>query len=193
MTSARKQAGRRRRGLVYAGALALAAALVLVLEARGAAGPAVPHASAPARAARAEFRLTALNGTGFTIPTGKPTILYFMSASCSSCWQGSAQLSQLWPGIRTGADLISLDVAPQVDTAQSVDKMVSTTGALWPQAFATPAILSRYAVRDLDTVVVLTPGGKVVYNGAIPPNQRIRALLRHAGQRPTAPGGTVGS
>ncbi len=197
MPSKRTPPRPRSRALAYAGAILgvlAGVAAVLIMGSHSVARPLTRASSAttraaakPARQAPAPlFRLTTLAGTAVAIPTGKPTVLYFMSASCSSCWQGSAQLSQLWPRWRGRADLISLDVTPQVDTPRAVAQMVSTTGATWPQAYATQAILSRYRVEYLDTVVVLSPRGKVVYDGAIPPNPRLSILLGKAaasGQR----------
>ena len=75
---------------------------------------------------------------------------------------------------------MSLDVTPQVDTASQVEQMAQQTGATWPEGFATSAILNRYHIDYLDTVVVLSPAGKVVYDGGIPSNARLLALVKSA-------------
>lgn len=126
------------------------------------------------------YRLTSMTGQTLTFPQGRPTLLYFMSASCSSCWQGNSQIAGIYPTLRHMAQVVSLDVTPQVDTVSQVEQMVQSTGATWPQAFATPSILTRYRIRYLDTTVVLSPTGKVVYDGAIPSDSRLLALMRRA-------------
>jgi cytochrome oxidase Cu insertion factor (SCO1/SenC/PrrC family) len=174
------------------GAAALVAVGVVVLHggtSATAAGSAVVssgHATtstpgAPeAVAAGGGYRLASVTGEPVTFPDGRPTLLYFMSASCSSCWQGNSQIAQIYSALRTRAQVVSLDVTPQVDTVSQVQEMAQQTGATWPQAFATSAILNRYHVDYLDTVVVLSPTGKVVYDGGIPSNAKLLALVKGA-------------
>lgn len=126
------------------------------------------------------FRVPTITGGTLAIPTGKPTLLYFMSSSCSSCWQGESQLSQVWPKLRNKAEFISLDVAPGVDTIQSIQTMQHETGATWPQAFASSAVIEHYRVEYLDTAVVLSPSGRVLYEGEVPPPGRLLSLLTPA-------------
>ncbi len=126
------------------------------------------------------YRLTSVTGQAVTFPAGRPTLLYFMSASCSSCWQGNSQIAQVYKALSARAQVVSLDVTPQVDTASQVEQMAQQTGATWPEGFATSAILNRYHIDYLDTVVVLSPTGKVVYDGGIPSNAKLLALVKSA-------------
>ena len=139
-----------------------------------------PGATTQAVATGSGYRLTSVSGQPVAFPAGRPTLLYFMSASCSSCWQGNSQIAQIYRALSTRAQVVSLDVTPQVDTVSQVQQMAQQTGATWPQAFATSAILNRYHVDYLDTVVVLSPTGKVVYDGGIPSNAKLLALVRGA-------------
>ena len=54
-----------------------------------------PGTAAQAAAAGNGYRLTSVTGQTVTFPAGRPTLLYFMSASCSSCWQGNSQIAQV--------------------------------------------------------------------------------------------------
>lgn len=146
----------------------------------GGATAAVSKGAEGAGALGSPFRLTSLTGQSLVFPGPRPTLLYFMSASCSSCWQGASQIARIWPRLRREAQVISLDVTPQVDSPAAVEQMTQATGARWPQAFATAAILNRYRVEYLDTAVVLSPTGKVLYDGAVPSNRRILALVKQA-------------
>lgn len=133
-------------------------------------------------AAGGGYRVTSVTGQTVTFPQGRPTLLYFMSASCSSCWQGSTQIAQIYPKLEHMAQVVSLDVTPQVDTSTQIEQMVQSTGVTWPQAFATSSILTHYHISYLDTAVVLSPTGKVLYDGGIPSNTRLMALIRQAGK-----------
>lgn len=147
----------------------------------GVAAASAPSASPPAAVpAGAGYRLTSIGGQAVAFPQGRATLLYFMSASCSSCWQGNSQIARIYPRLRHMAQVLSLDVTPQVDTASQVEEMAHSTGAVWPQAFAAPSILTRYRIRYLDSAVVLSRTGKVLYDGGIPSDRRLLALMRRA-------------
>jgi hypothetical protein len=159
-------------GAVGAAALALAAGLVF---GRGGMGAVV----ATRTQRTGDYRLTSIGGQSLAFPDrSKPTLLYFMSASCSSCWQGDHQLAQIYPQLRGRAEVVSLDVTPQVDTPSQLAQMARATGAVWPQAFATSSILARYGINDLDTVVIVSPNGKVAYDGAMPSRAKLLTLIR---------------
>jgi hypothetical protein len=161
---------------------ATSAAVVYTGQAAATPGPSLE----PTTKLAGGYRLTSVTGQTIVFPDRRPTLLYFMSASCLSCWQGNSQIAQIYPKLRKDAEVVSLDVTPQVDTVADVEQMMQETGAQWPQAFATPSILNRYHIEYLDTAVVLSPTGKVVYDGPIPSNGQILALLHKAAAVPPA-------
>lgn len=134
----------------------------------------------PTDPAAPAFTVTALSGSTVSVPNGAPTVVYFMSAICGSCIQGEQQLAQLAPQLPGSVRLLSLDVTPQSDTAQSLAGVAQETGARWPQAFATSAILQAYRVTQLDQVAVVTASGRVLYNGPLPSNSQLLSLIHRA-------------
>jgi hypothetical protein len=155
--------------LVALAALAVFAALRL---------SSAPVVSEAARRVGPVFRLTSITGKAIVLPTGKPTLLYFMAAWCSSCWQGESALAPLWRKLHARAVFLSLDVSPQLDAKTTIAAMAEKTGGSWPHAYATPAILNHYRISYLDTVVVLSPAGQVLYSGPTPGDRELSRLLR---------------
>lgn len=148
---------------------------------RTASTTASPQPFVAAQVSGGSYRLVDVGGRTVVFPNRRPALLYFMSASCSSCWQGNSQIARIYPKLRREAQIVSLDVTPQVDSALQVKRMARLTGAGWPQAFATPSILNRFGISYLDTAVVLSPAGKVIYDGQVPSNGRLLSLIQEAG------------
>ncbi len=63
---------------------------------------------------------------------------------------------------------------PVVDSAAMLTAVARQSGAPWPQAFATPALLKAYHVVALDQAAILTARGRVVYDGGLPSNGQLR-------------------
>ena len=126
-------------------------------------------------------RVTSVSGQTVSWPRpGTVTVLYFMSAQCGSCIQGEQQLAALQAGLPATVQLVSLDVTPGVDTAAMLRSVARETGAQWPQAFATPALLTAYHVAALDQVAILTAQGRVVYDRGLPSNAQLRQWIARA-------------
>ncbi|PSR20007.1 MAG: hypothetical protein C7B45_17000, partial [Sulfobacillus acidophilus] len=126
-------------------------------------------------------QVTSVSGQTVSWPRpGVVTVLYFMSAQCGSCIAGERQLAALQAGLPATVRLLSLDVTPEVDTAAMLRAVARETGAHWPQAFATPALLTAYHVVALDQVAILTAQGRVVYDGGLPSNGQMRQEIAQA-------------
>lgn len=126
------------------------------------------------------FSVTDMTGQTVTIPSGHTTILYFMAAWCGSCIAGEQQLVQLQPQLPSGVQMVSLDVTAQTDTPAALDQLASATGAKWPQAFASRAVISAYRIVYLDTVAVVSAKGQLVYEGPLPSPPKLLSIVRSA-------------
>ncbi len=147
----------------------------------GAVAESTPPTAAATSSSVSADQVTSASGQTVSWPrSGTVTVLYFMSAQCGSCIQGERQLAALQAGLPATVRLLSLDVAPGVDTAAMLRAVARETGAHWPQAFATPAILTAYHVAALDQVAVLTARGRVVYDGGLPSNSQMRQEIARA-------------
>lgn len=127
------------------------------------------------------FQVTSLNAGPVRVPAGRPTVVYFMSAACGSCYAGEQQLAQVAAHMPASVQWLSLDVEPGYDTPSAVLSMAQTVGARWPQAFATPAILQEYHIAVLDMVAVIGQHGALLYDGPLPATARLEALIHQAG------------
>jgi thiol-disulfide isomerase/thioredoxin len=128
----------------------------------------------------AAFTVKTLEGQRVTVPDGRPTVVFFMSAGCGSCLGGEQQLAQLAETMPARVRWLSLDVAPGYDTPQAVLSAAALTGAHWPQGYATAAILKAYHVTQLDQVAVISGNGRLIYDGALPSSARLSVLLDQA-------------
>ncbi len=126
------------------------------------------------------FRVVTLNAGTVHVPGARPTVVYFMSASCGSCISGEQQLARVAAQTPATVQWLSLDVEPGYDTSAAVLKMARDTRAHWPQAFATNAIINAYHVTQLDTVAVIAKNGTLVYDGALPASRQLRQLTHEA-------------
>jgi thiol-disulfide isomerase/thioredoxin len=139
--------------------------------------PAASSSGAPATTA---FRVTTLEGSSVQVPDGHPVVLYFMSAQCASCAQGEQQLSAFVRRLPPGVQVLSLDVTPSYDPASAVLAMARDVGATWPQAYATVPIMEAYNVTQLDQLAVVNGAGRIVYDGPLPSNASLLALVHQA-------------
>lgn len=126
--------------------------------------------------------LESVSGQAISIPGSGVTVLYFMSAQCSSCAAGAHQLLGLVNQLPPGARLVSVDVAPGQDTPHLLAQFNSSVGVTWPQVYATNAMLQAYHVTALDEVAVVNARGQVTYVGALLPVAKLaRIVNRTAG------------
>ena len=146
----------------------------------GATTPTAPASAGPTGTVVPAFQVASLNAGTVRVPMAKPTVVYFMSAGCGSCISGEQQLAHVAAETPTSVQWLSLDVDPGYDTRQAVLNMAQSTGAHWPQAFATNAIINAYYVTQLDMVAVIAKNGTLLYDGALPSNTRLITLIHQA-------------
>lgn len=126
------------------------------------------------------FQVASLNAGTIRVPMARPTVVYFMSASCGSCISGEQQLARVAAQTPASVQWVSLDVDPGYDTPQAVLSMAQYTGAHWPQAFGTNAIIQAYHVTQLDMVAVIAKNGALLYDGALPSLTHLKTLIHQA-------------
>lgn len=119
--------------------------------------------------------LTAVNGQRITVNPNEKTVLHFMTSSCSECLPTEINLAgfQHTKGVR----LISVDVEPQTDTPATIAQFSRIAGSHWPYVLETsPALLQRFHVTALDTVIVLYHS-KVIFDAVAPSRTQLRSVL----------------
>lgn len=126
------------------------------------------------------FTLTTLTHSQITIPYKGVTILYFMSSQCGSCIQGEKQLALLQPKLPSSVHIVSLGISPEYGTPQGLINAAESTGANWPQTFATPNLLQTFHITRLEQTVVISSQDQIVFNTVLPPDAVLMQVIQEA-------------
>lgn len=112
------------------------------------------------------FEITTLEGQTFSLPAipGRPVILFFSAAGCSSCWAEAKALAQVAETYRAEKlDVLILDIDPN-DTVADVQRFREAAGL--PQHWALDSMGSvtrAYQIRALNTTIIFNAQGTIVY------------------------------
>lgn len=179
----RSRAGQRWLAVPAAGLLLTG--LILLVVRQGVLLPSPPGASVPASTPLAamdqqqtssspwsDLTLQRLDGSELKlsdIVRGKPSVLWFMAAWCSSCLAEARTLGQIYQEFgRQGLQVIAIDVEPTETRRQLEGFKNLVRGADYLWAFdRTGAVLQAFQVRYLDTTIVIDGAGKVVHRDEV--------------------------
>ncbi|UOF90897.1 TlpA family protein disulfide reductase [Fodinisporobacter ferrooxydans] len=119
--------------------------------------------------------MTDINGKPVKIDPNKLTVLHFMVTSCSTCLPTEETLTKFQN--QNNVQLISIDVDPQNDNADSIQTFKKATGATWPYVMDTnQSLIQQFHITELDTVIVLHHG-QVIYKGVAPSSADLKKVL----------------
>lgn len=180
-------------------ATGIVVAAVLLLAGCRAAAPATPDADAGTTAGAAGATSTAgaasarsvtvraLGGQRIRIPSERPTVVYFFSATCGSCIQGAhalVQAQQQAQAAQTAATFLAVDLDP-TEPPQVIGEFVRAAGNPdLPAVSDRDAALSRrYQVTALSTLVIIDPTGRVTYRATEPSPAQILDAIAKAARR----------
>ncbi|RAQ94068.1 hypothetical protein A4R35_00890 [Thermogemmatispora tikiterensis] len=135
-----------------------------------------------------DFSLPLLHGTTFSLAQarGHPVVLYFLAPTCATCVQGSQQLAHVIEASRsTGAIALALDVnsGDRPEDLEAFVRAVGQPAASVLQWGIDPSgtIVSAYGIQTLESMVVISAGGKVLTVSATPLSPaQLTALLQQA-------------
>jgi thiol-disulfide isomerase/thioredoxin len=109
-----------------------------------------------------------LAGGTFRLPAGRPAVVYFMAAWCSSCRAEAQALGRLQRQLGDRAAILAVDVDPSDLEAQTRAFFHAVGDPGYAVARDQDGRLAgAFAVRALDTTVVVDPAGRVVYRDAV--------------------------
>ncbi len=147
----------------------------------GSTGPSASSGSAPSstsvqsNATVGALTLTAVTGARIVVNPAQKTVLHFMTSSCSECLPTEIMLAKFQHA--PGVQLISIDVQPQTDTAATIAQFSRIAHSHWPYVLeGTPALVQRFHITALDTVIVLYHNS-VVFSAVAPSRQQLAAVL----------------
>lgn len=150
------------------------------VRATGVVGTAVGDTAPP-------FSVKDIQGQTVTLAAGKPTLMYFVAAWCSSCSYGDTQLRQVYDRYGHAVRLITVDVDPQQDTPQMVATFAKNYGGPWPAVLDQGERLTQlYHVTSLDSSYLVNAQGVIVYAAQAPLtaaawDNRLQPLVSRAG------------
>lgn len=160
----------RRAGL----ALAVAAASAMLLAACGTTPTAsssqqrTTHPTA-ATSAVSGTALTTIDGTTVQVPSSKPSVLVFISISCADCSAAAKAVAQASHTVGDKANFLAVDLDPGVPTQDLKSFLAYVHAKNLPTMIdQKAALLAKYQVSALSSVLVINPAGKVTYRAVNP-------------------------
>lgn len=152
----------------------------------GKAGQAAParnaHTASGGGPAPAALSVKTVSGSTFSLPAGKPTVLFFMTGECASCIEGARALDTIERQYGDRLAVLAVDRDPGATTA-AVRAFAQAAGNPRYSFARDPdgRMVGAFAVRALDTVVITDAGGAVVYRAVSPDQASLRTALGKAG------------
>lgn len=177
--------GSRRRWLAIAGA-AVATLLVLAvtytaLSAEPGPAPGAVSSAADSNNAATAFTASTLSGDEVAIPGGRPSVIFFFSATGGTCGPGARALAEAQAST-PDANYVAVDIDPNESVNDVQEFLTANDASTLAYARDTDASLTRaYQLTQLSTAVVLDAGGTEVYRGVDPTSTQIRSALTKAG------------
>jgi thiol-disulfide isomerase/thioredoxin len=122
-------------------------------------------------------------GGAFRLPAGRPAVVWFMAAWCATCQAEAQALGQLQRQAGDRAAILAVDVDPVDQPSQTRAFFHAAGDPTYAVARDQDGRLAQaFAVRALDTTVVLDARGRVVYRDDVPTGlATLRSALAKAG------------
>ncbi|GGO85463.1 hypothetical protein GCM10011584_05490 [Nocardioides phosphati] len=177
--------GLRRRWLTIAGA-ALVTLLVLAvtytaLSSQPDPAPGAASSTAGSSKVATAFTASTLSDEEVPVPGGKPSVVFFFSATCGTCGPGARALAEAQAGT-PDANYVAVDIDPNESVEDVREFLTANDAGTLAYARDTDAALTRaYELTQLSTAVVLDASGTEVYRGVDPTPTQIRSALSKAG------------
>lgn len=176
--------GSRRRWLTLAGAAVVTLLVLAVAYTALSPDPGrAPDASSAAGTSNAATAFTASTQSGedIAIPGGRPSVVFFFSATCGTCGPGAQALAETQAGT-PDANYVAVDVDPN-DSVEDVREFLDANDASTLAYARDPdaALARAYQLTQLSTAVVLDAAGTEVFRGVDPTSAELSSALTEAG------------
>lgn len=129
----------------------------------------------------ASVTVKTLNGSSLTLPTGKPTVIYFFTASCGPCAAGVKNVASGLARAAPGAQAVTVDLDPSEPTEVLNQFIASVGNPPVTMVRDDGTLLKHFNVDSLGTTVVLNSSGKEIYRGVDPSADETAKALAAAG------------
>ncbi|MBI3733587.1 MAG: TlpA family protein disulfide reductase [Chloroflexi bacterium] len=118
-----------------------------------------------------DFTLPTLGGGTFTLADkrGKPTVVFFMAYWCGSCIPEAIALGKLQQeyGDKVSIAAVNIDPSATWETIEQFKQAAGDPPLVWASDFD-QKVTFAYAVRALDTTLILDREGRIAYRDEIP-------------------------
>ncbi len=128
----------------------------------------------------AAFIATAINGAGVKVPSGKPVVLLFMATWCAPEMEATA-LDRIERDLGDKITVLAVDVDPK-EPAADLQAFADHIHARYNYVHDTAgALTTAYAVRAMDSTVVIDAAGQITYRDTVPTDEAtLRAAITKA-------------
>lgn len=113
--------------------------------------------------------LTTIDGKSVRVPSGKPSVLVFISISCADCSAAAKAVAQASHTVGNRAEFLAVDLDPGVPATDLTSFLDYVHAKGLPTMIdAKAALLAKYNVSALSSVIVIDSAGKVTYRAINP-------------------------
>lgn len=133
------------------------------------------------------FTATAINGAAVKVPAAKPAVLLFMATWCAPEMEAAA-LDRIERELGDKITVLAVDVDPK-EPAADLQAFADHIHARYSYVHDTAgALTTAYAVRAMDSTVVIDAAGRIAYRDTVPTDE---ATLRAAIAKATTAAGSA--
>jgi hypothetical protein len=128
------------------------------------------------------LRLTSINGTSVSVPSGRPGALFFSASYCQPCIPSSIALGKLKQrlGNRIDINWISIDPSDSVDGVRAFRQAVGNPSYNF-DIDQSGSLVQAFQLQYLGTAVIYDRTGKIVYRGDEPQLETLQSAFAKAG------------
>lgn len=123
------------------------------------------------------FAVATTTGSTFSLPAGKPAVVFFMAGWCSSCVAPARTLAGIDAELGDRVAILAVSADP-TDSTASLRRFATNADARYGFAHDSDGTLATaFGVHSLDTTIIVDAAGKIVFRAAVPTD---RSTLRDA-------------
>ncbi len=118
---------------------------------------------AAAGSASDPLRLDTVDGGTLSVPSDKPTLLYFMASWCASCITEARSMTALEDQYADQATFVAVETTPNAATSDIEKFRAAANDPTHPYVLDRRGeLVERYKVVTLDTTVLIDPDGNII-------------------------------
>ncbi|MFZ3579081.1 TlpA family protein disulfide reductase [Virgibacillus sp. DJP39] len=123
-----------------------------------------------------------INRNRVQLSDDQPSLVYFMSASCPTCYEGEMMLNEV-TRLHPDVQVITVDLDPYMDTVEGLAEFQKKYGGNWPHILDDKdrTITSEFSVKELQETVLLDQNQIEVFRAVNPSLKEVQEALAEIG------------